>query len=151
MRGWQERSLRVSWASGPWLPPPHSNIRFFRSLINSGVWGTTPTTLLLLLRSQGWIWVGDEVSNAQVGLSVHGLPSEVGPIRESGTLAWLDVADCEGHVRWVAAMESGAKPALVTRTKSSLIPTVFCTKFSLSQSPLTYEKQKKTLKTIIGL
>lgn len=125
------------------LDCPHSNISFFRSLINSGILGTTSTTLLLFLRSQGWIWVSDEVSDAQVGLSVHGLPSEVGPIREPGTLAWLDVADCEGHVRWVSAMESGAKPALDTRTKRSLIPTILCTKFSLSQSSFTYEKQKK--------
>lgn len=82
------------------LTTPIPNISSLRFLINSGVLGATPTTLLLFLRSQRCIW-GDKVSDGQSGLRVCGLHSEVGPTRESGPPVWVDIISYESHLRWV--------------------------------------------------
>lgn len=82
MRGWEEWTLRVLSLGNP----NHHN-SFLLSLINSELEWSTPLPLLHPSGARCSYGLNNEVSARDVGLRVHGLHSEVGPTRGSGTLA----------------------------------------------------------------
>lgn len=65
---------------------------------------------------------------------------------ENQAPSWVGIVACDSHVRWVSAMEPRARLSLGNRSKSSLISTAFCIKFSLSRSLFTYEEETNKIK-----